>query len=236
MQLINPSRYSRFLAVFGCCALLTINGGWAKAEDPARASSTVMGVPSLFDGKSLGQWEVIKLGGEGKVEINNGAITLERGEPITSIVWKGAPLPKVNYEYSMQARRVDGNDFFATVTFPVKDSYCSLVLGGWGGGLIGLSSLNGADASENETTDYFSFEKDRWYKIRIRVTEERIQAWIDEKEIVNVVTKDHKVSVRIEMELSKPLGISTFQTTGEVRNLQIKLVSDKDNEKGKADK
>ncbi len=64
--------------------------------------------------------------------------------------------------------------------FPVKKSHCSLVLGGWGGSLTGLSSLDGFDASENETTNVMDFKEGQWYKIRLRVTEKKIEAWIDD--------------------------------------------------------
>ena len=44
-----------------------------------------------------------------------------------------------------------GGDFFATLTFPVDDSFCTFVTGGWGGDIVGLSSIDGWDASDNET-------------------------------------------------------------------------------------
>jgi hypothetical protein len=48
-----------------------------------------------------------------------------------------------------------------------------------GGGSRGLSSLDGQDAANNETTQYINFEKGRWYRIRLRVMPTKIQAWID---------------------------------------------------------
>ncbi|WP_437229851.1 3-keto-disaccharide hydrolase [Planctomicrobium sp. SH661] len=199
----------------------------SSAEDKKPAETI-----SLFDGKTLTGWELLDPSSSGAV-VKEGVLVLEQGEPISTIVWKGEKLPTVDYEFSMQARRVEGSDFFATLTFPVKDEYCSLVLGGWGGGLIGLSSVNGADASENETTDYFEFEKNKWYTIRVRVTQTAIQAWIDDKQICNLDISEKSLSVRIEMERSKPLGLSSYRTTGELRNLKIeKLTATK---KGQAD-
>lgn len=220
-----------------CALLTTIFTSTTRAEDaqpvvksPQRSEEAAR---SLFDGQTLTGWELVDLGPGGKAEAKEGAILLSKGNPITSLVWRGEKLPHVNYELTMQARRIEGDDFFATVTFPVKESYCSLVLGGWGGGVIGLSSLDGADASENETTDYFQFEAKRWYKIRVRVTDTRIQAWIDDKQVVNVDYSDKTISVRIEMELSKPLGLSSYQTTGEVRGIQVRSLSAA--EKGQVD-
>jgi len=199
-----------------------------SAEEPAKtASPPTLETMSLFDGKTLTGWEVLDYAGTGGAEVKDGTLVLKQGEPITSIVWKGAKLPQLDYELTMQARRVDGSDFFATVTFPVGKHYCSLVLGGWGGGVIGLSSINGADASENETTDYFDFEKNRWYKIRIRVTQTHLQAWIDDKQVANINHTENNLSVRIEMELSKPLGLSSFHTTGEIRDIQLRRLTAK---------
>ena len=57
-----------------------------------------------------------------------------------------------DYEVTLEAMRVDGNDFFCGMTFPAGKDPCTLIVGGWGGTVVGLSSINGMDASENETT------------------------------------------------------------------------------------
>ena len=58
--------------------------------------------------------------------------------------------------------------------------------GGWGGDIVGLSSIDGWDASDNETRAYFNFETGRWYSFRLLVTAQRIRAWIDDQQIINV--------------------------------------------------
>ena len=84
-----------------------------------------------------------------------------------------------------------------------------------------MSSIDGEDAASNETTKYLNFEKGRWYHIRLRVTKSSIEAWIDEEKVVNIVTTDRAISVRTEVELSRPFGISTWSTTGAVRNIKV---------------
>jgi hypothetical protein len=124
--------------------------------------------------------------------------------------------------------RVDGSDFFCGLTFPVGDAPCSFIVGGWGGGVVGLSSIDGSDASENETTMYQEFEKGRWYGVRVRVTQGKIEAWLDKKQMVDVATKDKRISVRVEVELSRPLGISCYTTTAALRDLKVRrLIADK---------
>lgn len=177
---------------------------------------------TLFDGKSLDNWKVTQFGGEGEVVVEDGVLVIDMGNPLTGVTWTGDQLPTVNYEVELEGRRMAGSDFFCALTFPVKDSHASLVLGGWGGTVIGISSINGFDASENETTDFYRFEKNKWYKIKLQVTDEKINAWIDGKQIAEVEYPKKELSVRIEVERSKPFGIATYQTQGGIRNLRLR--------------
>jgi Domain of Unknown Function (DUF1080) len=176
----------------------------------------------LFDGKTLTNWAPTKFGGEGAVKVEDGQIVLETGKSLTGITWAGGELPKTNYEIALQATRVEGHDFFAGVTFPVGDSFCSLILGGWGGSVVGLSSINFMDASENETSQSMDFENGRWYRVRIRVTPEKIQAWLDDRQIISQDLKDNKITVRMEVEPSKPLGVATWKTKGALRDIRLR--------------
>jgi hypothetical protein len=187
----------------------------AAAEAPAK---------NLFDGRTLAGWKKTEFGGEGDVEVKDGRIVIGAGNPMSGITWTGQ-FPKTNYEITLEAMRVDGSDFFCGLTFPVGDDPCSFIVGGWGGGVIGLSSLDGSDASENETTKYQEFESKRWYKVRVRVTPEKIEAWLDDKQMADVVVKDHRISIRPEVELSRPLGISCFSTTAALRDIKVRTLS-----------
>ena len=177
---------------------------------------------SLFDGKTLTNWRPSKFFGQGPVRVEDGRILLEPGNDLTGITWAGDPLPTSNYELALEAMRVEGSDFFAGITFPVKDSFCSLILGGWGGQVVGLSSINDMDASENSTSQSREFERNRWYPVRIRVTDARIEAWLEDKPIIDQELKGNRVGVRMEVEASQPLGIASWRTTGAVRNIRIR--------------
>lgn len=176
---------------------------------------------SLFDGKTLGQWKVTDFGGQGNVYVKDGAIYMEMGSYATGITWSG-PVVRMDYEITLDAMRVDGSDFFCALTFPVGESPCTLVLGGWGGTLCGLSNLDYYDASENETTTFYAFEKNTWYHVRLRVIPDQIQAWLDGEQLIDVITKDRKIDIRAEMDLCQPLGIATWVTTGAVRNIRVR--------------
>ena len=97
---------------------------------------------------------------------------------LTGITLTGE-FPHSGYEIQFEAARLAGRDFFAGLTFPVNDTFCTWINGGWGGAVVGLSSLDGDDASENDTNTARDFVMGRWYAFRLRVTVERIQAWID---------------------------------------------------------
>jgi len=201
--------------------------GLNRAEDkpsvePAKPAASPEGkVIELFDGQTLKNWKVPEFGGEGKVSVKDGQLIIGQGEPMSGVTWAGGELPNVDYEITFEAQRVEGSDFFGTITFPVQKSTCSFVLGGWGGGVTGLSSLDGYDASENQTTNYQQFEKGKWYGVRVRVTQTKIEVWLDEQQVVDVDYSDKKVGIRIEVELSKPLGFTTYRTTGAIRELKL---------------
>lgn len=183
---------------------------------------------SLFDGKTLAGWKSINFGGEGEVEVKDGQIILGMGEPLTGIVYaKGDKLPKDHYEISLEAMKLQGDDFFCGLTFPVRDSACTFIVGGWAGGVVGVSSIDNLDASENETTTYQTFDRDKWYKIRVRVDGDALKAWIDDKQFVDVNLKGRKVDTRIEVDVSKPLGVTAFRTKSALRKIEVRKLADK---------
>ena len=182
---------------------------------------------SMFDGKTLKGWKVPQFGGEGEVKVKDGLMVLEMGDPLTGITWAG-DLPKINYEVRLEARRTMGIDFFATTTFPYGDSPCSLVVGGWAGTVVGLSCVDWYDASDNITSKFLYFKDKQWYKIRLRITKQRIEAWIgdgkDDEKVVDLPTKGHKFTIRDEVDLCRPFGIATYCTEGQLRNIRIRLL------------
>ncbi|MDA0282674.1 MAG: DUF1080 domain-containing protein [Planctomycetota bacterium] len=207
------------------------------ADGEAKKQKKDKSVIQLFDGKTLKGWKSTNFGGEGEVTIKDGNLILEVGSDLTGVTWQDAKsIPKTNYEISFQAMRVDGFDFFCGLTLPIHEGYGSLICGGWGGGVCGLSSIDGFDASENETTSYREFKKGQWYKFRFRVTDEQVNAWIDDKEIFDVEVGDHKFSVRIEVDASKPLGFCTWQTTAALKDIMLRKLTKTDLEKKPAEK
>ena len=138
---------------------------------------------ALFNGTDLTGWKETAYAGRGNVKVENSELHIENGLVITGITFTNkAVLPKTNYEISYQAKRVNGSDFFALLTFPVGDEHASFVTGGWGGAVTGISSINSMDASENDTTVYLKYNQDQWYTFRLRVTPENLSVWMTPKE------------------------------------------------------
>lgn len=195
-----------------------------SAPKPAAASSA----NSLFDGKTLTGWKDSGFAGAGesKFEPNfkgqGPVILIEAGQSLSGITFTN-PVPKTNFEINLEALKVQGNDFFIGLTFPVGESHATLVLGGWGGATTGISSIDGLDASENDTTKFLGYEKDKWFRIRMKVTPARLETWINDDKVVDQDIKERRISMRFgEIESSVPLGVATYQTTTVVRKIEIK--------------
>jgi hypothetical protein len=196
-----------------------------KQEQPAISENMPPGEVTLFDGKNLGQWQITDFGGQGKVYARNESIILEIGDSLTGVTWAG-PVLRMNYEINLDAMRVDGDDFFCGLTFPVDDSCVTFVVGGWGGSVCGISCINYYDASDNETTEKTYFDNDRWYHIRVRVRPDKIQGWIDDKQYVDLETKGKKLSVRLDITDSKPLGIACWRSAAAIKNIRLTKLPD----------
>jgi len=198
---------------------------------PSGVTPSLAGQPSpgsdgwtpLFDGKSLEGWKETDFSNRGTVRVDGGAIILGKGY-LTGITWKGG-FPTTAYEIRFEAARLEGNDFFAGITFPVGKSFCTWINGGWGGTIVGLSNLDGYDASENETSTPYDFVKGRWYSFRLSVTQDRIQAWIDNSMVINADISGRRVDLRFgEIDLNKPLGFASYSTVAGLRKIEYRNI------------
>lgn len=187
-----------------------------------QASSTVPEWRTLFDGKTLKGWQPAAFTNAGAVRLEKDTMVLTAGQPMTGINFAG-PLPKTNYEVRFEGTRLAGNDFFASLTFPVAGSHATWVTGGWGGDIVGISSIDGWDASDNETRTYFTFETAEWYRFRLQVTDDRLQAWINDERVINVVITGRAIALRPgPTKLSLPFGFSSYNSTGALRKIELR--------------
>jgi hypothetical protein len=201
----------------------------ATTPSPAPATAAAASRPApewvdLFDGRTLAGWRSSGYGGEGETTVENGSMVIAMGERLSGVTSTREDLPTTNYEIELDAKRVDGTDFFVGLTFPVGEAHASLILGGWGGSVCGISNLDGEDANNNETRKVMRFKKGQWYKVRLRVEPERIQAWVDDQPLIDADITGKTIDIRPEIGQSKPLGLSTFATTGEIKSVRLRTI------------
>jgi hypothetical protein len=204
-------------------AAIVLSCWYVAAAEPVKEKDQLKSADKeLFNGEDLSGWKKTEFGGEGDVEVKDGKIIAHEGASLSGVHYTNAIPAHTDYQITLEGMKIQGDDFFCGLTFPVNDTQISLILGGWGGGVVGLSSIDGMDASENDTTKYLKFEKDKWYKIKVEVRPTRIKAWVDNDQVVDADISDHKIDVRPGgVELQKPLGLCTYQTTAAWRNIRF---------------
>ena len=173
----------------------------------------------LFDGRTLAGFAVTDFGGQGDVVVRAGRLHLGIGSPLTGVTWTG-PLPHGDYELELVASRVLGTDFFAALTFPIGGDCLTLVFGGWGGSVGGLSCLDGADASRNATRRVRAFPNGTEARLRLAVVGERVTVHVDGAPWLDADLAGARRTLRPEVELSRPLGLASYASEGAVSVLR----------------
>ncbi|MBM4036809.1 MAG: DUF1080 domain-containing protein, partial [Planctomycetes bacterium] len=147
---------------------------------------------SLFDGKTLEGWRVLRTGsyaGGGEVAVRDGAVQLGGGVPRTGIC-AAQQLPRLDYEFALEAMRVEGNEGFASVVFPIGNAQCLLIVGAEDGKLVCLDSVRRQTGGRIETKRRLDFVNRQWYEVRLRVTAGRLEAWIGKERMVDLATPE----------------------------------------------
>ena len=216
---MKPSPMS---AVAGLLAIAVVFCGCASAPDVTLLAPGQS--VELFNGRDLTGWQELTeiwFDEAGKVYVEDGALVLSAGHDLTGVRWTGRVL-RDDYSISLTARRVDGSDFFCGLSFPVGKGQVTLILGGWGGQIVGLSNVDGSSARENETTNVIEFQQGHWYAVEARVAGGRIGVWIDGRQIIDQAVEGHAFEVWPQQEEACPLGVTSYATTGAIRNIRLK--------------
>jgi hypothetical protein len=180
----------------------------------------------LFDGKTLNGWKQETKGkfGIGGVKIENGHLELSRegdGDFGAAIAATGT-VPRTNYEIQMEAMRVSGRDF-ADIHFPVGDGDCELLIGGYAGRVVGIEGLDSKGAVDNETVRRMTFEANRWYTVTLRVTDDRIQAWLDTDKVIDLPRGGHKFyDPYLANSWDAPLGVYAWNAHAAIRSIRMR--------------
>ena len=214
----------RPLSLVGLFVALIAPGFGGAGDDPARPPAPI----HLFDGRTLDGWKPVVGPRNGTVTVVDGVLALAEGGPITEITSTRADLPRTNYALTFEAKRTAGTDFFAAATFPVGASYVTLVNGGWGGSVTGLSMINGASAAENATNHFVKYQNDVWYAFTIQVTDRVIRCLVDGREVFAFDHEDTQLKTRIEMRANEPLGFAAYRSAGLIKQIRIKPLDAKE--------
>jgi hypothetical protein len=195
---------------------------------PDVTSLEVGGEAELFNGKDLTGWNVLTadyFDTPGKVSVADGAMVLGVGSDLTGVQWAGEMLTN-DYAISLEGRRTKGSDFFCGLTFPIGESYVSLILGGWGGTAVGLSNVNDMSAIENNTSQWVEFVQNKWYSIEVRVTQGKVRVWLDDKKIMDQKIEGNRFTIWPQQEPVRPLGVATYGTEGAFRRIAVKRLAE----------
>lgn len=199
--------------------------GACKAPDP-RVTGDLAGIPTeswvyMLDKEAHARW---KPEGDfvegGKPEFEDTVVTLTTGEPFSGAKWLGT-FPKTDYEVRLEAKRTKGEDIMCGLLFPVGKDLLSFVMGGWGNTVIGCSSIDELNASENDTYYNMPLKNNIWYEVKLRITPKKIQAWIGKTQVINFEIDDHKISPYPGLEEYAPFGVFTWDSSSEIRNLRV---------------
>ncbi len=178
---------------------------WTPLDTPARQNS----------------WKPVEFLNTGEVSWSAGVLRLGSGEHLTGVVWEGPPPATDHYELELEARRTGGFDFFCALTFPVGETSVTFVPGGWTGGVTGLSCVDGKDASQNATKTFVPFDDNTWYRLRVKVTPQAVEGFVDGTPAFRQERAGHTLGLRHgDIGKTAPLGLSSYNSTGEIRGLR----------------
>jgi len=215
-----------WLAISWSLAVVCVASAAKKEKEVTPTTVPVGEWFSLFDGKTLQGWKVLKedhFDLAGNVFVEDGAIVMDAGAPYTGITWKG-DFPRESFEVEWKGTRRENYDIFCGLTVPVGEEYVTYVLGGWGGSVVGLSNVDFMNANDNQTTRIEEFENSAWYTFRLRVDRDKIQAWIDDELRFEQPREGHKFDIYYQLEPNRPLGFFTWNTEGAVKEIRMRRV------------
>jgi hypothetical protein len=200
-------------------------------ENPSVEESGKPKVLRLLEPPYAAGWTQAGIPDEGRIGVADAVLSLGLGQPMTGakfVDWPELALPATGFSIRYEAMRVTGEDFFGTVTFPVpgRDSHVSFVLGGWGGTVTGISSIDFSDANENQTRAEQRFENGQWHGVRIEARPEDLRVWVRERPVVNVSIKGRQTGLRAGfIDHCIPFGFATYGTEGKIRRLEVVAIS-----------
>jgi hypothetical protein len=156
----------------------------------------------------------------GAVRADDGWLVLEAGRNRTGVACL-KEVPTTNYEIALEAMRETGAADFCNLVFPVGSSHCALTLDGYGN-MAGLDQVDGQPFNENEATKRLAYQQGQWYRVLVRVTAARVEAWVGGEKVIDLPRDGHRYALREDYQPLTLVGISTCDTAGVIRSIQFR--------------
>ncbi|MDB2577216.1 DUF1080 domain-containing protein [Planctomycetota bacterium] len=215
----RAGRAARVGAIAGAAFIVACAG-----PEPVREAAEVAPAPpwqELFDGRDLSSWKAGVFGEFPEFDQVEDGVVIPQGVPLAGLTYQGEP-PTPPFEAEFDVTKEFGADFFFSVTFPVRGEHLTLVLGGWGGVVCGLSCLDGEDASGNDTRTLRNFPDGTRYRVSLVVSDDRVRVDLDGERLIDADLRGRELELRPEVDPSVPFGVAAFATQTVLHRVRVR--------------
>ena len=74
---------------------------------------------------------------------------------------------------------------------------------------------------------YEKLDRNKWYNIRVRVADGKVECWLDDKQMVDVDLKGKRISTRIEVDANRPLGCCCYNVESALKDIKLRRLEAK---------
>lgn len=183
---------------------------------------------SIFDGERLGRWiPITRIDATdladpvpGEVEIDGRQLVLNPGDPLTGVSWFG-PMPTDEFEVTVETKIDDAE--MLSVAFPVGTERAAIQLDA-GNRKAGLYHVDGTDPRDNPMAAIFDGAVAGWHQLRIRVTAQHVQAWLNGQPIANQDRLESTFGAPDGYHPMHPLSMVASNGSASLRNIRIRTL------------
>jgi len=181
---------------------------------------------SLFDGKTLNGWQAAR-GGHFKgnvaerISVADGCIVIGGVHAGTGVRCT-RDIPRTGYELAFDVMCTQGGSSAGSLIFPVGETYSmwDICTGGGGPKLAATATHPGRQDAASRP---FKAVNGRWYRFRVRVERDRVQAWIDDEQVFDCPTQGYRFGHWAGWNPARPLGFLTcYSSAAKVRNIRLR--------------
>jgi hypothetical protein len=123
----------------------------------------------------------------------------------------------------MEAKRLDGSRQMCSFTFPVGRDTCSFLIE-WLEHTTGIARVDGRDPRGSSALGVRGrvFESNKWYGVRVRVSAEKVEAWLNDEKVVDLVRNGRRFTPLPEYRPLGAFGVQTWHTAVALRGIRLR--------------